>query len=93
MKASHHQAVQIGLDGKLTAIPLTLQEAAALDRQWEENFTAGCEHRSLALFRRMSRRQKLRLFREAKSRSITSYAGTKRLAVHLGLVEDFPEPP
>lgn len=79
--------------GRCSEAVLTPEQLEQLDKEWAENFTARCEHRSLGLFRRMSLAQKSRLLDEAKSRSITSYLGVKSLAVQLQLVEDFQEPP
>lgn len=84
---------EVGLDGSVKPIQMPPKELGRLETEWAENFTETCEHRSLGLFRRLSPAQKSRLLQEAESRSITSYSPLKKLAVRLGLVEDFPEAP
>lgn len=76
---------ELGLDGKVTHLPLPAHEAAELEKQWRENFTESCETRNLVLLRSLSTQQRSRLLREAKLRSIASFSGLKSLALTLGL--------
>ena len=80
-------AAEIGLDGESHPVRMTPSELDVLESQWHENFTDACEHRNLILLRSLSQEQRLRLLAEAESRSITSFAALKRLALQMGFAD------